>query len=489
VGSSEDGLQEAFGPLPFAMAALAIAETRVTKGDALARARAMIAREQPERAELLLRDFQPKPHEVVRHVILLSQSMSYQGRLQDAKRLVVDMLRSNPSLALYREGIRVAIVGNDYRLAKDLLHAAEDADFEVGDIYWRKVFLGFGEIKKSYLSFRGIKAAKILEKYYGKKYQNGVPSMGEIDFKKVSILAFFGPGDEIRFSSFYPKMAELFASKDLKFTCDPRLLQIFSRSFPALKFVPSQRIRNLNWINDMSKYSKLPGSDLHTFMDNEGWFATSSSDLVMLTTDLLGEVIDNEESFRGVSYLKPKDSLVFSWKKKLEVFGGKPLVGISWRSSLNNYARKEHYLSIDDMEEIFLIKNVIFINLQYDECAGELAAIEKRHPGKIINFADLDQFNDLDGVAALMECLDLVVAPATTVVELAGALGRPTLLLSNSSELHWRKREDGTDIWHRSVKHVEGEILGDKHSLAAAAAKAIEAAIASRVDSKLSKSA
>jgi capsular polysaccharide export protein len=141
------------------------------------------------------------------------------------------------------------------------------------------------------------------------------------------------------------------------------------------------------------------------------------------------------------------------------------------------------------MDAIFSMGNVNFINLQYDECAEELAAIEKRYPGKIINFTELDQFNDLDGVAALMECLDLVVAPATTVVELAGALGRPTLLLSNSSELHWRKREDGTDIWHRSVKHVEGVTLGDKRSLAAAAAAAIETAVAMRGDSSLSKSA
>ncbi|HBH25818.1 MAG TPA: hypothetical protein DDX54_00215 [Rhodospirillaceae bacterium] len=78
----------------------------------------------------------------------------------------------------------------------------------------------------------------------------------------------------------------------------------------------------------------------------------------------------------------------------------------------------------------------------------------------------MDQYNDLDGVAALMAALPLIVAPATTVVELAGALGRPTWLLSNSSELHWRKINDtGTDVWHHSVTHVEGAVLGDKASL------------------------
>ena len=58
--------------------------------------------------------------------------------------------------------------------------------------------------------------------------------------------------------------------------------------------------------------------------------------------------------------------------------------------------------------------------------------------------------------------MDLMIAPATTVVELAGALGCPTWLLSNSSELYWRKIDDkGTDVWHNSIRHIEG-ILGDK---------------------------
>jgi capsular polysaccharide export protein len=489
VGSSEDGLQGAFGPLPFAMAALAIAETRVTKGDALARARAMIAREQPERAELLLRDFQPKPHEVVRHVILLSQSMSYQGRLQDAKRLLVGMLRTHSTLLIYREGVRVAILANDYAWAKELLDAAKALDFDLGDMYSRKVLLGLGEIKESYLSFRRMKASVIISKYLGARYKQSAISVREKTVSKICILACFGPGDEIRFASFYRQMADLFSSKEVAFTCDPRLEGLLNRSFSGLKFIPSRRLRYLRWADDISRYSDLPTSECFSFFDNEGWKAANASDAVMFATDLLGDVVQGKASFTGSAYFKPLMERVAYWKRRLQNYSHSPIVGINWRSTVSTHTRNEHYLSIEDMDAIFSMGNVNFINLQYDECAEELAAIEKRYPGKIINFTELDQFNDLDGVAALMECLDLVVAPATTVVELAGALGRPTLLLSNSSELHWRKREDGTDSWHRSIKHVEGEILGDKHSLAAAAAKAIEAAIASRVDSKLSKSA
>jgi capsular polysaccharide export protein len=141
-------------------------------------------------------------------------------------------------------------------------------------------------------------------------------------------------------------------------------------------------------------------------------------------------------------------------------------VGLSWRSSLTTYSRNEHYLSVEDLAPIFALEDVQFVNLQYDDCSEELKWIEDRFPGRVFNFKDLDQYNDLDGVAALMACMDIVVSPATTVVELSGALGCPTLLLSNSSELHWRKRPGTkTDCWHSSITHVEGKQLGNKVDL------------------------
>jgi capsular polysaccharide export protein len=126
----------------------------------------------------------------------------------------------------------------------------------------------------------------------------------------------------------------------------------------------------------------------------------------------------------------------------------------------------EHYLDIDQLAPIFDNESVQFINLQYDDCSQELEWIEQTFPGKMINFSDIDQYNDLDSVAALMTCLDLVIAPATTVAELAGALGVPTWLFSNSSEIDWRKvNESCTDVWHRSMTIVDISEKGNKEAL------------------------
>jgi len=225
---------------------------------------------------------------------------------------------------------------------------------------------------------------------------------------------------------------------------------------------------------EINKYDKLPNSELCLVIDNNGVCAIDEADRIALVSDMLPKCLENDQSFPGVPYLQANKDKVALYQKELNKYKNK-LVGISWRSSLTTYSRVEHYLTIHEIEPIFQINNIQFVNFQYDECEEELKWVEERYPNKIINFAKIDQYNDFDSVAALMSCMDLIIAPATTVVELAGALGCNTWLLSNSSELYWRKiNREKTDIWHKNVTHVEGEILGNKASLVKELVKKLE---------------
>ena len=70
----------------------------------------------------------------------------------------------------------------------------------------------------------------------------------------------------------------------------------------------------------------------------------------------------------------------------------------------------------------------------------------------------------------------LLAAPGLCLLQgrLAGALGLPTLLFSNSSEYFWRKLPGTmTDAWHRSATHIEAESLGDKTALVRALTAAL----------------
>lgn len=465
-------LTNAFGKLPFIGALQASIENQEL-GSPINRAVRLIASFKAREAESLLRSHEPKPADQMHYWAALSLAYSYQGKLEEAKALMVELLKRRPVNLLYREALRLAVVKNDYAWGGDLLNQVISLGVDVGDMHRRKVYLGMGEIKSSFQTFRDMKKTrKVLGAYFGDRYIQSLDRIHDTGENNVAILGFFGPGDELRFSSYYGRLRERVKNSKLTVTCDPRLFALFTRSFPALKFVASKRARNLASLGEFTDFISLPGSDLIDVFDNNGWSAANDADQTLLATDFLGDFIDGYHSFNGTPYLSPDPVGVARWRDRLKPWAEKPLVGLSWRSSLTTYSRNEHYFNIDELGPLFEVPDVQFVNLQYDECSAELAHLEAKYPGRVLNFPDLDQFNDLDGVAGLMSCMDLIIAPATTVVELAGAVGRPTLLLSNSSELHWRKRPGtSVDVWHRSVTHVEGGKLGDKTSLIDAAAQ------------------
>ena len=471
VAAIGDVLALLLGRLPYAEAALAANEID-DSGSVLARAKALIAHEHPAQAERLLFGYQPHESETLKYCLMLSLAYSYQGKLDEAKRLVVNLLPSYPTILLYREGMRLAVLMNDYTWGQSLVEEAAAKGIDVGEMYRRKIALGLGAIKEAYLSFRDMARIKVLNAYLGERYVQSLVDVSKQPNDKNVILAFFGPGDEIRFASFYREMRSMCGESEVVFTCDPRLFPLLQRHYTDLNFVPSARVRNLVGLNEYSQHKELPGSDLHPFFDNSGWDLVRDADNVILVTDALGDVIEGYDSFKGETYLKADPGMVAKWKERLHPYAKRPLVGLSWRSSLTTYARNEHYLTINEVLPLLESDAVQFVNLQSDNCEEELRFVERLYPGRIINFSDLDQFNDLDSTAALISNLDLVIAPATTVFELSAAIGTATWLLSNSSELHWRRRPGSSvDVWHSALTHVEAGQLGNKKELVAEAAR------------------
>jgi capsular polysaccharide export protein len=471
VPAYEGTLVRHFGSLPYADALLDSSEIDDIS-NVISSARALIAHERPLEAESLLLRYSPTNAEILKHCLTLSSAYSYQGKLEEAKALIVKLLPRYPVNLVYREGLRLAILLNDYDWGRSLLDDATARSVQIGEMYFRKVAFGNGNIQEAYISFRQMVRLEALKSYLPGRYVQSLDLVSERPEATIVIVAFFGPGDEIRFASMYQEMRDRCAGRRVIFTCDPRLQGLLQRHYVDFEFVPVSRIRTLTASTNLCLYRELPGSDLHPFFDNKGWLLAKSADSVILVTDALGDVIEGYESFNGDPYLKADPYLVEKWTTRLSGNSGSKrlLVGLSWRSSLATYSRNEHYFSVEDLIPLLEVPNVQFVNLQYDECSEELAWIDKRFKGRVLHFDDLDQYNDLDGVGALMSCLDLVIAPGTTVFELAGALGVRTWLLSNSSEFHWRK-VPGTDIdaWHRSLNHIESAQLGNKQQVIAAA--------------------
>jgi hypothetical protein len=111
------------------------------------------------------------------------------------------------------------------------------------------------------------------------------------------------------------------------------------------------------------------------------------------------------------------------WADRLrKAYEGKKLVGIAWKSG-KKFNNNLYGVPIDIWNDIFSLKDIVFINLQYGEVEDELQEARDRHSVEIVNLMGLDVMNDFDEVAALVTQLDAVVAIAATPLFFAGAVG------------------------------------------------------------------
>lgn len=431
----------------------------------LEKAKAWIILERPEKALPILLELIETKGESLGLLVALSQAYSYQRDFEKAREICIRAIARYEHVNAYREAMRLAVIAGDIKWGEELIEAAIARELDVGEMSLRKILNGARRIHEALLTQRDISPHRDIRKNYPKHYTDPEIVEGDFSGENVFFLSVFGPGDEIRAAQIYTEIANDRDFGKFSIACDPRLLMIMQRSFPDLHFVPVARVLRHGILRDITLYSRLPASDLRHVLDNVGHEHLIKSDRVILTVDLLAKYRRDYRDFHGNKYLVVDPERATEFRHRLPK--GRLLVGINWRSSVATFSRNLHYLTIEELAPIFDIDGVQFVNLQYDECGDELSWVEERFPGKLINFPDLNQFDDIDGVAALMSELDIVVAPATTVAELAGACGVNTWLLSNTVELDGRKTAEGSaiDIWHNSMIHIEGELRGDKQSL------------------------
>jgi hypothetical protein len=119
---------------------------------------------------------------------------------------------------------------------------------------------------------------------------------------------------------------------------------------------------------------------------------------------------------------------------------------------------------LQQWEVLLRLPGIHWVNLQYDNSMPELIVAQQRWGITIHTWEDLDVFHDLDGVAALMSELDLVIAHETMIAVLAASLGQPVWRLSICTH-DWDAL--GTDIlpWFPSMRLFRQPRPGDWQSV------------------------
>lgn len=230
------------------------------------------------------------------------------------------------------------------------------------------------------------------------------------------IAAEQGIGDELLFLSCLPELLAECPAPVVE--ADPRFHALLARSFPGLRLIARQvRAEGTGAIYDYTTVA--PALGLTAFLH---------------AGDLPGRYRRNRSRpcDRG-GYLKADPVKTGQWRSRLAALDGEgPLVGICWRSMLQSGVRSFYYADLPDLLPILRLPGLRFVCLQYDDCGDELDALRRDHGIAIWKPEDLDQIEDLDGVAALMAALDVVVSTATSVCVLAAAVGCETIRLAPS---------------------------------------------------------
>lgn len=103
-------------------------------------------------------------------------------------------------------------------------------------------------------------------------------------------------------------------------------------------------------------------------------------------------------------------------------------------------------------------------------------AIRESTGVEVCHLDDIDNREDIDGLAALITACDVVVSVSNTTVHLTGALGKKLLLLlpySQGSLWYWHvDREDSP--WYPSVQLIRQPAIGDWASAIGRAAAALD---------------
>jgi hypothetical protein len=234
-----------------------------------------------------------------------------------------------------------------------------------------------------------------------------------------------GIGDEIMFASCIPDVLQ--RCPHVVLACTAKLESLFRRSFPEVEVMTLEQARDsaavpLASATRMIAIGSLP---LH-FRRDAAEFPTH----------------------RG--YLHADPMLVAEYRERLAALGPELKIGISWRGGTDRSRRARRSVGLDRLQALLGLPGARFVNLQYDSGPADAALAPHLAEGSIVHWQEA--LDDYDRTAALVSSLDLVVSVCTAVIHLAGALGKPTLVMAPFSP-EWRYGISGTGMpWYPSVR-------------------------------------
>lgn len=186
--------------------------------------------------------------------------------------------------------------------------------------------------------------------------------------------------------------------------------------------------------------------------------------------------VDASQFAASLPYLVADDRRQRAVAADLAPWSGSLKVGIAWAGNRRNTNDRRRSIPLSLLAaSLFDLEGVRWISLQQgdDEDDGGAA------PGAA-GLLRLAWRNDFDGIAALMNELDLIVTVDTSIAHLAGALARPVfVLLPFASDWRWRTSRTDSD-WYPTATLFRQPAPGAWQVVVAAVREAVRALAAAR---------
>lgn len=276
--------------------------------------------------------------------------------------------------------------------------------------------------------------------------------------------------------------------KKYAFTVDPRLVPLLQPRNDWVEFIAVSRINGPFAVSEGQYWKDREGVSARfdpNRVTTEVWRRAKNGEQIILSEDILVEALSRGPDFvpqsEPVVYISPEEKAkARAW---LDTLPGKLKIGISWRSGELNLVRNLSYKALREFGDLLSIPDVDFINLQYTDTAAECAEVEALFGAKIHAMPGVDLKDDMREICALSAACDVVIAPCTTIREMAGAAGAVvwSLTITPFTPDLWRIMPDGkTDRYMPTMRHFTAMELGDSDGVVRAMADEVRRMLSSK---------
>jgi hypothetical protein len=261
------------------------------------------------------------------------------------------------------------------------------------------------------------------KKFLGTKWNTPKPIWAGQRNKNVFLWAQQGIGDEIMFASLIPELSAVCSR--LIIQCDKRLIPLFKRSF----------CQDIIYLSDRCSVQEAD-YDFHIPM-----------------TSLPRVFRPSLESFNASSkgYLHCLNDKACELRKVILGSDIKKLIGISWASASTLPSAHHRNIKLAQLAKLLDGPDTQLISLQYGDVSEEILQLRSDSGIQVTEVEQVDNRNDIDGLAALIMACDQVVSIDNATVHLAGALGADTkVLLPFNRDWRWGI-EQSSSYWYKSL--------------------------------------